>query len=130
MKAVQHIDRQKLIKQLFVAKVSEIIGFEKAIELLKESTVAIDTHILSSLLTKKQDINMKEENENQQDTDKHLLDKLSVGDVGRSFTPEEIKQHAKDFCDKWLPKWEKYCDVCKGCNCKNNNTCIHCGCQF
>ena len=43
---------------------------------------------------------------------------------------EEIKQHAKDFCDKWLPKWEKYCDVCKGCNCKNNDTCIHCGCQF
>ena len=52
------------------------------------------------------------------------------GAVRRSFTPEEIKQHAKDFCDKWLPKWKKYCDVCKGCNCKNNDTCIHCGYQF
>ena len=52
------------------------------------------------------------------------------GAVRRSFTTEEIKQHAKDFCDKWLSKWEKYCDVCKGCNCKNNDTCIHCGCQF
>jgi len=40
------------------------------------------THILSSLLTKKQDINMKEENGNQQDTDKHLLDKFNVGAVG------------------------------------------------
>jgi hypothetical protein len=40
------------------------------------------THILSSLLTKKQDMNMKQKNENQQDTDKHLHDKLSVGAVG------------------------------------------------
>jgi hypothetical protein len=55
---------------------------------------------------------------------------LQQGAVRRSFTPEEIKQHVKDFCDKWLPKREKYCDVCKGCNCKNNDSCIHCGCQF
>jgi len=41
------MDRQKLIKQLFVAKVSDIIGFEKAIELLKESTVAIDEMLKS-----------------------------------------------------------------------------------
>jgi hypothetical protein len=41
------MDRQKLIKQLFVAKVSEIIGIEKAIELLKESTVAIDEMLKS-----------------------------------------------------------------------------------
>jgi hypothetical protein len=50
--------------------------------------------------------------------------------VGRSFSQEEIRQQARDFCDKWLPKWEKYCDVCKGCNCINNDSCIHCGCQF
>jgi len=61
------------------------------------------------------------------------LDKNANSDkcaVRRSFTPEEIKQLAKDFCYKWLPEWEKYCDVCKGCNCKNNDTCIYCGCQF
>ena len=45
-------------------------------------------------------------------------------------TAEEIKQHAKDFYDEWFSNWEKYCDVCKGCNCKNNDTCIHCGSQF
>jgi len=41
---------------------------------------------LSSLLTKKQDINMMQENGSQQDTDKHLLDILSVGDVIRIIT--------------------------------------------
>lgn len=48
----------------------------------------------------------------------------------RSFTSEEIQKQAKVFCDKWIPKWKKNCDVCKGCNCNNNDTCIHCGCQF
>lgn len=36
---------------------------------------------LSSLLTKKQDKNMNEEHEKQQDIQKHLLDKLPIGDV-------------------------------------------------
>lgn len=36
------MDREKLIKQLFVGKVAEIIGYEKTIELLKDSTIAID----------------------------------------------------------------------------------------
>jgi len=43
---------------------------------------------------------------------------------------EEIRQQAKDFYDKWLPRWEKYCDVCGACNCKNNDSCIKCNCQF
>jgi hypothetical protein len=36
---------------------------------------------MSSLLHKKQEINMKQEFENQQDTDSHLLDKLSIGAI-------------------------------------------------
>lgn len=36
---------------------------------------------LSSLLTKKQDKNMNEETERQQEIQKHLLDKLPMGDV-------------------------------------------------
>lgn len=36
------MDREKLIKQLFVGKVTEIIGTEKTTELLKEATIAID----------------------------------------------------------------------------------------
>jgi hypothetical protein len=39
---------------------------------------------LSSLLTKKQDKNMNEDIEKQEDTEKHLLDKLPIG-VSRSF---------------------------------------------
>lgn len=42
------MDRQKLIKQLFVGMVSEIIGFEKATELLKEATAAADNAIKAS----------------------------------------------------------------------------------
>ncbi len=41
------MDREKLIKQLFVGKVSEIIGTEKTTELLKEATVAIDEMLKS-----------------------------------------------------------------------------------
>ena len=41
------MDREKLIKQLFVGKVSEIIGTEKTTELLKEATVAIDDMLKS-----------------------------------------------------------------------------------
>lgn len=36
------MDREKLIKQLFVGKITEIIGTEKTTELLKEATIAID----------------------------------------------------------------------------------------
>lgn len=36
------MDKQKLIKQLFVGKVSDILGFEKTTELLKEATDAIN----------------------------------------------------------------------------------------
>ena len=39
---------------------------------------------LSSLLTKKQDINMNEEIEKQEDTEKHLLNKLPIGDVSNN----------------------------------------------
>jgi hypothetical protein len=39
------------------------------------------TRSLSSLLTKKQDNKMNEEPEKKQDAEKHLLDKLSLGDV-------------------------------------------------
>ena len=69
----------------------------------------------------------------------NLLNKNSInyeaansrkGDVGRRFSDEEIKNKARDFCEKWFPKWEKYCEVCKACNCKNNDSCIKCGCQF
>lgn len=48
------------------------------------------TQILSSLLTKKQDVNMKQKNGNQQDTDKHLHDKLSVGAVGCNHYTQTI----------------------------------------
>lgn len=41
------MDREKLIKQLFVGKVTEIIGTEKTTELLKEATVAIDEMLKS-----------------------------------------------------------------------------------
>ena len=41
------MDREKLIKQLFVGKVAEIIGTEKTTELLKEATVAIDEMLKS-----------------------------------------------------------------------------------
>ena len=34
--------KQKLEKQLFIGKVSEIIGFDKTVELLKESKQAIE----------------------------------------------------------------------------------------
>ncbi|MCK5614221.1 hypothetical protein KAR91_70805 [Candidatus Pacearchaeota archaeon] len=37
------MDKQKLIKQLFAGKVSDILGFEKTTELLKEATEAINT---------------------------------------------------------------------------------------
>ena len=33
-------DKEKLVKQLFVGKVSEIIGFDKTLELLKEANYA------------------------------------------------------------------------------------------
>lgn len=41
------MDREKLIKQLFVGKVTEIIGTEKTMELLKDATVAIDDMLKS-----------------------------------------------------------------------------------
>lgn len=41
------MDREKLIKQLFVGKVTEIIGNEKTTELLKEATIAIDEMLKS-----------------------------------------------------------------------------------
>ncbi len=43
---------------------------------------------------------------------------------------EELKQQAKDFTDKWMPKSEKYCEVCGAINCKNNDSCIECDIQF
>jgi hypothetical protein len=39
---------------------------------------------LSSLLTKKQDKNMNKDIEKEEDTEKHLLDKLPIGDVNSS----------------------------------------------
>jgi phage gp36-like protein len=41
------MDREKLIKQLFVGKVAEIIGTEKTTELLKDATVVIDEMLKS-----------------------------------------------------------------------------------
>ena len=67
------------------------------------------------------------------DTKKNELrskEALHIGGVVRSYTEEEIRRQAKDFCNKWLPKWEKYCEVCGACNCKNNDSCIKCNCQF
>lgn len=37
------LNRDKLIRQLFIGKVSELIGFEKTLELLKESKNAFDS---------------------------------------------------------------------------------------
>ncbi len=36
------MDKEKLIKQLFVGKVAEILGIEKTTKLLKDSTDAIN----------------------------------------------------------------------------------------
>lgn len=36
------MDKQKLMHQLFIGKVSEIIGQEKTVELLREAKTAID----------------------------------------------------------------------------------------
>ncbi len=41
-KAKRMEKKQKLEKQLFIGKVSEIIGFDKTVELLKESKQAIE----------------------------------------------------------------------------------------
>lgn len=61
--------------------------------------------------------------------------KLENRDLNESVAPpnlseEEIRKQAREFCDKWFPKWEKHCEVCKEINCKSNDNCIHCGCQF
>jgi len=45
------MDREKLIKQLFVGKVAEIIGSKKATELLKDATISIDQLIKSTQQT-------------------------------------------------------------------------------
>ncbi len=37
-------NREKLVKQLFVGKVSEILGFDKTLELLKEAKSAYDNY--------------------------------------------------------------------------------------
>lgn len=37
----EYSNQEKLIRQLFVGKVSEIIGFEKTVELLKEANDAL-----------------------------------------------------------------------------------------
>ena len=59
------MDKQKLIKQLFVGKVSDILGFEKITELLKEATDAINAldagqkspiHNVSVLLPSKDEV--------------------------------------------------------------------------
>jgi hypothetical protein len=41
-KAKEMEKKQKLEKQLFIGKVSEIIGFDKTVELLRESKQAIE----------------------------------------------------------------------------------------
>ena len=41
-KAKKMENKNKLEKQLFIGKVSEIIGFEKTVELLKEAKQAIE----------------------------------------------------------------------------------------
>lgn len=46
------------------------------------------------------------------------------------MSDDDIRKMAKEFCDKWLPKWEVYCAVCKACNCKENNNCIKCKSQL
>lgn len=35
------MDQQKLVHQLFIGKVSEVLGFDKTVELLKEAQGAI-----------------------------------------------------------------------------------------
>ena len=47
-----------------------------------------------------------------------------------SYSDEELKESARKLAEKLLPKWRKYCEVCKGCNCESNDKCIHCGSQF
>jgi len=54
----ERMDKEKLIKLLFVGKVTEIIGAEKTMELLKEATIAIEEMLKSceaekNILTKK-----------------------------------------------------------------------------
>jgi len=51
------MDRQKLIHDLFVGKVAEVIGFEKTTKLLRESMEAIDKMLVD--IKKAQEIKTK-----------------------------------------------------------------------
>ena len=50
--------------------------------------------------------------------------------MAKELTKEEIKKKAEEFVEKWFPDTSIICDVCKAKNCKNNDKCIKCGCQF
>ncbi|WP_156133243.1 hypothetical protein [Lacinutrix sp. Hel_I_90] len=39
---ITNVDKQRLIKELFVGKVSDVLGIEKTTKLLKEATDAIN----------------------------------------------------------------------------------------
>lgn len=55
-----------------------------------------------------------------------------MNDINREggLSDDEIRQIADEFMNEWFPKWDKYCEICKARNCKNNDSCIQCGCQF
>lgn len=46
------------------------------------------------------------------------------------LTEKEIREQAREFVNSFLPKWEKYCEICGAMNCKSNESCIKCNCQF
>ncbi len=45
-------------------------------------------------------------------------------------TKQKIQQNARDFVRKWIVQFEKQCNTCNFINCKDNKTCMQCGCQF
>ncbi len=54
----------------------------------------------------------------------------NVNGVPRNYTEEEVREQARNFVNKWMPKYEKYCQICGARNCKSNDNCIKCNCQF
>ena len=69
------------------------------------------------------------QNEEQKPTDNQppILPKANVG---RRYSEDEIRQMAKDFVEKYMPKWECECPVCGAVNCKSNDSCRICNCQL
>ena len=44
---------------------------------------------------------------------------------------DQIRKEAEEFVNKYFPRWEnKICLNCGWENCRNNELCVKCNCQF